>query len=313
MADIATKFWVDTQNWKEKLDPIITKPTDPEDSSWDMYRPPLSLYVVTSFYVVVALLLGPPLLKYRPALPFHTIFFGFNLVTLIVNFCLFMNSLILFYSKSSLPIRLLALLLDETGPVIVNLTWLHCAVKIFEFLGEALTILHHKHDNYRFLKITYFLIQLTNIWLRLRFGSPPFLSFSTLFNLIFDLTVLFYSSFEPSMHVNCPKLKTKVERAICVMEIGMLFSILAQILPKPDGSNETDFSQAFRIYMCIFSFLSIIMLIIISWKADVVERDTSTLLKHGRQSVVFEEYTFRPEPLDDEEEFIPAPDPDDMD
>ncbi len=73
------------------------------------------------------------------------------------------------------------------------------------FLGETLTILHHKHDIYRFLKIIYFLIQLTNIWLRLRFDLPPFLSFLTLFNLIFDLTVLSYSSFEPSMHVNCPK------------------------------------------------------------------------------------------------------------
>ncbi len=83
------------------------------------------------------------------------------------------------------------------------------------------------------------------------------------------------------------------------MEIGMHFSILAQILPKPNRSNETYSSPAFRIYMCVFSFLSIIMLIIISSKADVVERGTSTLLKQGWQSVVFEEYTFRPEPLDD--------------
>ncbi len=83
------------------------------------------------------------------------------------------------------------------------------------------------------------------------------------------------------------------------MEIGMNFSILAQILPKPNRSNETYSSPAFRIYMCVFSFLSIIMLIIISSKADVVERGTSTLLKQGWQSVVFEEYTFRPEPLDD--------------
>ena len=294
------------QTWKEKFDSFITKPISPEDSSWDHLKPPVVLYLVSSFYVVAALLLGPPLLKYRPALPFHAIFFAFNLVTLLVNFCLFFNALILFYSKTSLPIRLLTLLLDEHGPIIVNLTWLHCVVKMFEFLGEAVTLLHHKHDNYRFLKITYFLIQLTNIWLRLRHGSPPFFSFATLYNLIFDLTILFYSSFEPSMHVNCPELKTKVERFICVMEIGQLFSILAQILPKPDGSNENEFSRTFTLYMVGFTLTSIAMLVVISWKADVIVRDTSTMIKQGRDSVVFEDYNFKAEPVDGED-FLPEP------
>ncbi len=311
MTELATKVWLDTQSWKKNLDSMITHPVTPEDTSWDHFKPPLSLYVVTSFYVLSSLLLGPPLMRYRPALPFHAAFFVFNLVTLIVNFCLFMNSLVLFYSKSSLPIRLLTLLLDENGPVVVNLTWLHCAVKIFEFLGEALTILHHKHDNYRFLRVTYFLIQLTYVWMRLRFGASPFFSLTTLFNVIFDMVVLFYSSFEPSMHANCPKLKTKVERIICAMEICYLFVIMGHILPRPDGSNSSsDFSQSFTTYMCAFALATVAMLVVISWKADTVTRDRTTMMRQGRQSVVFEEYNFRPNPPVGEDDVVPVEDVD---
>jgi hypothetical protein len=223
-TEFLLQFWLDTQLWKSQLDPVIGQPVSPEDSAWDeKTKPPISLYVALGIYVFLSLVFGPPLLRYRPQMPLHIVFFVINVITLIVHTALFMNSLVMFFSRSSLPIRLIGLFLWPQNPYLVNLTWIHCAMRVFGMISDALFILHHRHDNYRVVKMTYFLIQMTNIWMRLRFGGPSFFSVAGFYSFIMDLIMLFYTSFENRMHLACPELKTKVERTLCGMLMGTLF------------------------------------------------------------------------------------------
>ena len=299
LNNLAQNVMRDTQQWKEGLDRIITKPIEPQDASWDCYGPPSSLYILVTIYVIVALCLGPPLFRYRPLLPLHVAFFTFNLATLISNFCIFMNALVVFYSRTTgYQLDLLALVFDPHGKTIINLTWVHCAFRVFEFLGEALLILHHKHDNFRVLRITYFLICLINIWRQLRFGSASFFSLSNFYTMVMDLVLFLYAHFEPSLHLNFPELKTSVERFVCAIEVGQIMSICLQILSAQEKQEEGIdagplFSKPFRWYMFWFSTLTVVMLSFVSYKAGVHVYDRSTRRKMNSK-VNFVEYNYKP-------------------
>jgi len=296
-AAVLLQFWTDLQKWKEQLDPVLGRPLKPGECAWDeKSQPPATLYAATAVYVIVSLLVGPPLLRYRPELPFHVAFFAFNVGSIVTHSALFMNSLVVFFSRSSLPIRVISLFVAENSPLLVNLMWLHCSIRVFGFISEALFIMHHKHDNYRAIKITYFLIQLTNMWLRLRFGGPSFVSFQGLYSFTLDLLILFYTYFESRMHLACPELKTRVERTLCTMEIGALYGILTRIIPGDsldDLNDKVKYSRLFKLYMLAFCLLSIGMLSVICWKADVVVRDTESYMNQVRSRVEFSGYNFR--------------------
>ncbi len=107
---------------------------------------------------------------------------------------------------------LLTLLLGEENLLIVTLTWMNAISEVIEFLYKSVSILLHDHDNYRLLVTTYFLIQITNIWMNRRFGEADFFSLATLFNVIFELSLLLYIAFEPVLHETFPPLLTTVER-----------------------------------------------------------------------------------------------------
>ena len=267
----------DTQKWKENMDNTMIKPISPDDTSWDEFSPPKCLYLLIAIYTIIALAAGPPLFQRENLHPLHLAFFVFNLTSLIVNFCLFMNALVIYYSKGSFPIKLLAWVIEPHGKMITNITWVHCAFRVFEFLGEALVILHHEHDNYRVLRITYFLISLINIWRQLRFGSPSFFSMSNFYSMLMDLTLFLYSHFEPSLHTDYPKMRARIEQIVCAMEIGQMVSICMQVLSvgprnnsdqEGESSSSSTLSRAFKWYMFWYSTLTVVMLCVISQNVD---------------------------------------------
>ena len=144
----------------------------------------------------------------------------------------------------------------------------HGAFRVFEFLGEALVILHHRHDNFRVIRITYFSIGLINIWRQLRFGSPSFFSMTYWYGLLMDLSVFLYAHFETSLYRDFPEIRARVEQLICAMEVTQMLSICMEVLSVGNKDSKAEqFSEMFKWYMFWYTTLTVVMLAIISQNA----------------------------------------------
>ena len=90
--------------------------------------------------------------------PTHKLFFCFNVISLIVNFSVFVNEFLIHQTKSIVLKIILAILLWLTGTRSLSVVWIFCWVQAYLFFQSAFHTLRCGHDSMRVLHLSFHLL-----------------------------------------------------------------------------------------------------------------------------------------------------------